>query len=466
MQKGLLNNLLHKAVRVPAFLCLVLCSTGAYSQVIITSIAGTGNNSFYGDSGIATAADINLPSGLAADRSGNIYIADVNNNRVRIVNAFDTIYTFAGKGIGSYSGDNGPATAAELNMPIGVALDNAHNVYISDQKNNRIRKVNTNGIITTIAGNGIAGYQGDQQQGTAAEIDKPCQVATDKLGNVYFAEESSFCIRKVNTNGVISTVAGNGTSGYSGDGLQATAAQLGGPVGVAVDTFGNIYISDPANYHIRMVDTNGIISTIAGTGTYAYTGDNGPATAASLGFTCDLLADNNGNLFVTDPSFNRVREISNGIIYTVAGSGSAVFSGDGAQATQAGMDAPYGLAMNLLTGTLYISDQLDNHVRELLGLAGVNEVRTKSEELMVYPNPSNGNFTVSFSHPVPIAIGIVSGSHLMVEIYNSLGEKIYSQTFNTQHSTFNIGIQPAGIYLYRVINESGNLVGEGKLILQ
>jgi hypothetical protein len=473
MKKTLLNNLLHSCLKTLVFCCLIIVSTEAYSQVIdITTIAGTGNNAFYGDSGIATNADINFPSGLAADRNGNVYIADMQNNRVRVVNARDSIFTFAGNGTGNYSGDNGAATAAELNLPAGVALDNAHNVYISDQRNNRVRKVNTSGIITTIAGNGIAGYQGDNQQGTAAEIDKPCQVATDKLGNVYFAEENSFCIRKVNTNGVISTVAGNGTSGYSGDGLQATAAELGGPIGVAVDTFGNIYISDPGNFHIRKVNTNGIISTIAGTGSYGYTGDNGPATAAAVGFICEILADNNGNLFVADPSFNRVREISGGIITAIAGSGSATFSGDNGPAIQAGMDAPYGLAMDLTTGIPFISDQLDNHVRELYGgIAGVNEVKVESESVKVFPNPNNGVFTLQLS--VPIAIGISGQSS--VEVYNMLGERVYSASLNpsqgaTSSTTISLPFgesqSGAGVYFYRVILENGDLVGEGKFVIQ
>ena len=401
----------------------------------------------------------------------------MQNNRIRVIHTNDTIYTFAGNGNGGSSGNNGPATAAAMHQPVGVATDTAGNVYITDQVNNLIRKVNTGGIIITIAGTGFAGYSGDNLQATAAEINKPCQITADRHGNIFFADNNNFCIRKINTNGIITTVAGNGTTGYSGDYGQATAAKLGGPVGIAVDTFGNMYISDPVNYDIRFVNTSGIITTLAGTQTYGYTGDGGPAASAELGYIGQIMVDYSLNIYLTDPSFNRVREISGGIINTIAGSGGSGFSGDGGQATLAGMDAPYGLAMNPM-GLMFISDQLDHHVRELIGLMGVNEVRANSEELIVYPNPSNGVFAISINN-YQLAISN------LVEVYTMLGQKVYSTNYqittgealmsskgiigNTNKSSnFQIDLsgQAPGVYLYHVISANGNLIYTGKLILE
>ena len=251
---------------------------------IITTIAGT-YPGYYGDGGLATVAGLFAPTSVAYDRAGNVYIADNGNNVIRKVNTLGIISTFAGiqytTATGLYGGDGGAATSAYLASPTGVAVDTAGNVYIADVGNARIRKVNGLGIITTIAGNGTYGYSGDGTLATSAELNYPWGVAVDRVGNVYIADGGNARIRKINTAGIISTFAGNGTYGYSGDGGSATSAKLSGPWSVAVDGAGNVYIAEAGNTftatgsRIRKINTSGIISTIAGNGTYGYSGDGG-----------------------------------------------------------------------------------------------------------------------------------------------------------------------------------------------
>ncbi len=218
-------------------------------------------------------------------------------------------------------------------------------MYIGDRDNNRIRKVNTAGIITTIAGNGLIGYSGDDSLAINAKIDQPYGVAVDGSGNVYFVDAANSRVRKVNTSGIITTIAGTGTStsmgipigaGYNGDNIVATTAELNHPVGIALDVSGNIYITDPGNNRVRKVNTSGIITTIAGTGAEIDSGDNGLATAAGLYIPYAITLDGNGNIYIGEDDGNRVRKVNtSGIITTIAGTGTADFSGDGGQATDA-----------------------------------------------------------------------------------------------------------------------------------
>ena len=332
------------------------------SNGVITTVAGNGVCcGFSGDNGLATRAQLNGPWGAAVDSAGNLYIADYSNNRIRkVVNG--VITTVAGDGTCCFSGDNGPATSAQLYDPEGAAVDSAGNLYIADSLNYRIRKV-VNGVITTVAGNGTPGFGGDNGPATSARLNQPHGVAVDSAGNLYIADTGNNRIRKV-TNGAITTVAGNGVCcGFSGDNGPAASAQLNSPNGVAVDSAGNLYIADTGDHRIRKV-SNGVITTVAGNGTTGYNGDNIVATSAGLYSPEGLAVDSVGNLYIADASSDRIRKISNGVITTVAGSGSQGFSGDNGPATSAQLNAPYGVAVDS-ADNLYIADANNNRIRRV-----------------------------------------------------------------------------------------------------
>jgi len=332
---------------------------------IITTVAGNGISGYSGDGGAATSASLSQPFGLAVDGSGNLYFADEYNNVIRKVSPSGTISTVAGNGVAGYSGDGGAATSANLNDPIGVAVDGSGNLFIGEPGNNVIRKVSPSGTISTVAGNGSGGYSGDGGAATSAILNGPCGIAIDGSGNIYFADENNNVIRKVSPSGTISTVAGNGSMGYSGDGGAATLASLYAPVGVAVDSSGNLYIGDQVNNIIRKVSPSGTISTVAGNGSSSYSGDGGAATSASLANPVGVAVDGSGNLYIADYFNNRIRKVSpSGTISAVAGNGSHSYSGDGGAATSAGLFYPTGVAVDG-SGNLYIADYVNGFIRKV-----------------------------------------------------------------------------------------------------
>jgi sugar lactone lactonase YvrE len=304
--------------------------------------------------------------GMAFDNSGNLYLSDWGNYRVRKVDTNGIITTVAGNGAGGYSGDGGPATNASLLGNSGVAVDSSGNIYIADGSNNRVRKVDTNGIITTVAGNGTGGDSGDGTAATNAELWGASGVCLDSAGNLYIADYRNNSVREV-TNGIIKTVAGLGGAGFSGDGYPARMASLKWPFAVALDRTGNLYIADSGNGRVRKVNASGIITTVAGNGTCTYPGDGGAATNAGLCGAQSVVMDGNGNMFIADFEGSCIREVStNGVITTVAGNGTPTYSGDGGAATNAGISQPSGVALDA-AGNLFINAQ--SGVREVL-LAG------------------------------------------------------------------------------------------------
>jgi len=332
---------------------------------IITTIAGTVTAGYSGDGGTATSAQLNRPYGVALDASGNIYIADAWNHRIRKVDTGGNISTIAGTGTAGYSGDGSAATSANLKDPSGVVVDASGNVYIADYGNHRVRKVDMTGNISTIAGTGTGGYSGDGGAANSAQLNNPDGLALDASGNIYIADNYNHRIRKVATSGNISTIAGAGTGGYSGDGGAATSAQLYNPTGLAVDASGNVYIADNNNHRIRKVATSGNISTIAGNGTGGYSGDGGAATSAKLNGPPVVVVDASGNVYIADYSNHRVRKVdTTGNISTIAGTGTAGYSGDGGAATSAKLDRPYGVALDA-SGNIYIADQGNNRIRKI-----------------------------------------------------------------------------------------------------
>ena len=321
----------------------------------IYTVAGTGAYGFSGDGGPATSAQLNSPSGVTVDRTGNLFIADRGNHRIRKVSPEGVIVTVAGFANSGYSGDGGPATSARLSYPSGVAVDASGNLYIADTGSHHVRKVSAAGIITTVAGQGEEGYSGDGGPASSAQLRSPSGVAVDQSGNLFIADYGNDRIRKISIDGVITTIAGNGTSGYSGDGGPATGAQLSGPRRVALDASGNLYVADLGNNCIRKISPGGTITTVAGSGTSGYSGDGGPATSAKLNGPVSLTIDASGALFISDYSNFRIRKVSReGVITTVAGVGTYGSSGDGGPATSAQL-APGGLVVDSL-GNLYVAD--------------------------------------------------------------------------------------------------------------
>ncbi|GAA4464608.1 hypothetical protein GCM10023093_15280 [Nemorincola caseinilytica] len=289
-----------------------------------------------------------------------------------------TIHTYAGNysiGGSTSSGDGGAATAAAMNYTYSVAVDNSGNLYIGEG-NRYIRKVSPTGIISTYAGTGVMGYSGDGGPATAADITWPMGIAVDGGGSLYFAQDVDCVVRRIAPDGTISTIAGTGVAGYSGDGGPATAAQMNTPMAVATDGMGNVYISEYAGARVRKVDAAGNISTVAGTGAHGYSGDGGPGVLAQL-FGPSGLTYSGGYLYIADEGNNVIRRLNTatGNIETVAGngagaglgSGMGTFSGDGGPALSAGMNAPIAVAVNAATGDLFITDRYNHRIRRVDG---------------------------------------------------------------------------------------------------
>jgi uncharacterized protein (TIGR03437 family) len=349
---------------------LALAAVASQAQVIST-FAGAGIEGFAGDDGPAIRAWLQRPGGLALDGKGNVYIGDTGNFRVRKVNSAGTITTVAGNGMLLYSGDGVAATSTALfpQVPGGyfaVAVDAEGNLFIADSANNRVRKVNTAGIISTVAGNGLPLFSGDGGPATSAGLGRPSGIALDQAGNLYIAELLSRRIRKVDRNGTISTFAGTGGLGSSGDGGAASSASFQDPTAVAVDSSGNVYVTESSGLRIRRIDAaSGVIRTVAGNGTAGFSGDGGPATSAQLNGPLGIAVDAAGNLYIADGGNSRIRRVNSaGVISTIAGRGVSGFSGDGGPPTSAEIFFPADVAVDT-DGTIYIADYGNNRIRRI-----------------------------------------------------------------------------------------------------
>jgi len=345
----------------------VLIGLSDYNMVVrldkasgkLTRVAGNGVKGYAGDNGPATQAELSGPAGIAIDAAGNLYIADFNNARVRMVSN-GIISTVAGSGVSGYAGDGGPATGAQLNGPNDIAVDKAGNLYVADFYNQAIRQV-ANGTITTFAGNGGFGYAGDGGHATDALLGGPAGIALDPGGNLFIAEAYNSTVRRV-TNGIITTVAGRGVAGFGGDNGPATRASLNEPTGVTVSASGNLYIADYGNHRIRMVPAaGGNITTVAGNGTVSFSGDNLPVDRAGLGTPQRVVTDSDGNLYLTDTG--RIRKVARSLfatsISTIAGGGSP--AGEDGPALGAQLVVPQGLALDA-GDNLYVSDMSSGRV--------------------------------------------------------------------------------------------------------
>lgn len=360
---------------------------------IITTYAGNGEPGVAGDGNFAILANVHYPSGLRFDNKGNLYIADRVYGRIRMVNAYGIITTVVGSGSPGMAGDNGPATNAKINYPNGMAFDAAGNLYFADTRNNRIRKVDTAGIISTVAGNGIPGFSGDDSAAVNAKLYEPAGVAIDKAGNMFISDTKNHRIRKVDPSGIISTVAGRDTSlhAYLGDGIPAVQAILYTPSGIDVAPDGSVVFVDGGNLVVRKISSDGIITKVAGTPNIpGFAGDDGPAVNARLNAPNSLAIDKQGNIFISDGGNFRVRKVgTDGKINTVAGNGNQDQNGygDGGPAVDATIDRPLCVALDT-TGNLFVGEK-SNRVRYIY----LNEPFAENK-ITIFPNPGRGNTSI------------------------------------------------------------------------
>jgi sugar lactone lactonase YvrE len=432
-----------KVILMKIFRAFLLCMlfTGNASFYIqaqtITTYAGTGTAGYSLDGVAATGAELNSPFGITFN-SGNLYIADRLNNRIRMVNSAGIIATIAGNGTSGFGGDGGPATAAEIADPVDVAADNFGNVYIADKSNNRIRKVDAAGNISTVAGSASSAFSGDNGPATQAALSTPRGVAVDSKGNIYISDQGNSRVRKVDNTGIITTIAGTAAAGYNGDGIAATLAQLNGPYGIAVDNTGNVFVCDVDNERIRKIDTFGMISTVAGTGTSGYNGDGVAASAAKLSEPIGVAVDGSGNVFIADGWNARIRAVGgSGLIFTVAGNGAVGFSGDGGSAMAAQLNGPYGVAVDG-SGNIYIADYANNRIRYMALPTSAPIIQRASAGLKIAPNPCQGRFSLVANSDMNEPVRFV--------ICNTLGEivsEISSTTNSVQNISLQA---PPGCY--------------------
>lgn len=425
----------------------MLLNTTMVSGQVITTFAGNGTLTSTGDGGQATGAGIGLPLKGAFDKYGNFYVGQgASGCRVRKIAPDGIITTIAGTGISGFWGDGGPATAARFKNAQAIAVDSVGNVYVADSYDSRIRKIDiTTGIITTIAGDGTYGYGGDGGPATAATFYNILDIGFDNNGDLYIADYNNTRVRKINSAGIVNTIAGTGAlTGYGGDGGLAAATSIYGPSGLCFDNEGNLYIAD---WHSRVMKVNpaGIITTVAGNGVGLSGGDGTPATVAQTR-PFKVAFDAAGNLYIAEYNFDKVRKVSpSGIITTFVGTGVGAYSGDGGPATAAEINAPAGLAFDSC-GNLYIPCAHDNHIRKVLidpfcdnpAALWAQRVTTRGE-LSIYPNPANDVLHVN-------APGKVSS----IAILNLTGQTVFSNEYDNEQVEVNIGQLPTGVYFIKV----------------
>jgi len=449
--------------------CHTICKID--TSGIFSVVAGNGVPGFEGDGLAATLSKLNYPNDIAIDSAGNLYIADALNNRIRKIDILTGIInTVAGTGISGYGGDSGMATSAVFNGINGIVFDRKGSLYVSDCYNNRIRKINNSGIITTIAGNGIAGYSGDGGYADTAMLNQPFDVVADKYGNIYFPDANNKRIRRVDTSGIISTIAGTGIGLYSGDGVLATLANIGA-YKIGIDDFGNIYASD-SNQRVRKINSEGIISTIAGNGIPGYVGDGGSAMLAQIYNPSGIAVDACGNVFFGDVGNNRIRKITlfpfslpsisiSGISYSSAGTTVTV------NAIVSTVGSPFAIkwyknselfsTTTTPTTTFVKSVGIDTIIARVVPFSsrcydsttsaphyvsdsstGVRSVGVMGG-VYVYPNPANKQVTV------------VAGERMRsVAISNMQGQELLRYVPDATSYTVAIDMLPPGMYMVRV----------------
>jgi sugar lactone lactonase YvrE len=437
------------------FLFSFLFSVSLHAQNgIITTIAGSGSAGFSGDGGQALLAEFNRPSGIAVDTLGNIYISDRDNNRVRKIDVNGVVTTIAGTGNAGSSGDGGPAISAELNKPKGIVLDAQGNIYVAEFAGHRVRKIDVNGNISTYAGTGISGYNNDNIQANTAMLKEPRNLALDAAGNLYIGEYTGYRIRKVSPAGIITTVVGTGYSGSITDGTPAISSPIDLVSGIAIDDTGNIYFSGQYSSRFYKVNTAGNVYKIAGLWQMWSNGDGGPALQAGLDNPADVLADTSG-VYLIDQGDFRIRKINGqGIINGFAGNGNQGFSGDGGAAINAMME-PAGFAKDRW-GRMYIADGGNNRIRMIdtaQAPVSIQAIAADAEEILVYPNPARSG-VVEINIPGNIK------AHTELIVMNVAGQEIKSipvESGGRQKMELNIA---AGSYFLVIKSKERNWLGK------
>ncbi len=427
-------------------LCLAIlnvffvCITNAQ---MITTIAG-GGTAGLGDGGAAIDCELFQPYFTALSLDGSIYVADAGNNRIRKINNDGKIITVAGTGVAGYNGDNILATDAQLNDPLGVAIDNYGNLFISDNANQRIRRIDASGKITTIAGTGSPGYNGDGISATSAELYSPHGIAIDKTGNIYVCDVLNERIRKISPSGIISTCAGTGSSGVLSNGI-ATATAISQPFDVVTDESGSVFFTSPYANRVCHINSTGMLNIIAGTTSFGYNGDNISASTAQLHNPFGIALDGSGNVYVADVLNVRVRKIDKaGVISTVAGKGTTGFAGDGGLAIDAEMKQPLGISVDKY-GSLYITDYGNERLRYVRNAVGLGSAIISNEKIAIYPCPSSdGRFILRISSE-PKAI-------FDVQITDAIGQVVKKLPVPTNEDISISLDRPSG--MYSIIAES------------
>lgn len=403
----------------------------------------------------AVTAPLNSPAALCYDFVGNFYIADQNNNIIRKVDTAGLISTFAGTGEQGFDGDGGTATQAMLDSPVGVAIDASGNLYISDTKNQRIRKVSSNGVISTIAGTGTAGFSGDGGAATLAMISLPTAIAVDSNGNVFFADSNNNRVREiVAASGTIQTVAGNGEQGYSGDGGPATSASLDTPQGISVDTSGSLYLSDTRNNRIRKI-SGGLITTIAGDGSFKFAGDGSNATSGSFASPHGIAVNASGTtLYVADTDNQRIRQInSSNLLSTIAGNGQEGEDQLNGSATAASLDSPLGVAIGP-QGTVAIADTDNDLVRAIFnGTVVTTAGGDHAASVLALSIPSQA---ITYGQGVLTATLTTSASASGSVVFYDSGTPVSTVTLSSGAAVLNLGSLKAGVH-----NLSASYSGDG-----
>ena len=374
------------SIILPVLLLSGWMGTFSVTAQIITTIAGNGIEGYSGDGGLAVNAEMGAPTNIVVSKTGEVYFSDDLFSVIRKIDTNGIISTIAGTGVNGYSGDGGPAINAMLFYPNGLALDSLGNLFVADEDNARIRKITPAGIITTYAGIGLSGYSGDGGPAYFAQINNAGELAFDKKGNLYLTDYGNCNIRKVDQNGIITTVAGAGCSPFNGDNIPALNAFLSYPGSTAIDKKNNLYISVSYNeYRIRKVDTNMIITTIAGNGIHGSTGNGGLAINAEVspGY---LTIDPAGKLYFTDYPGVRVIDQA-GIVSAFAGNGQTIYYGDGGPPLLAGMSA-WSISFDEI-GNAYIADDQNHRIRKITMPNNIQEFQKDFRILSLFPNPAD-----------------------------------------------------------------------------